>query len=454
MKTQTYFRFQAYIQTLLLFVLALPLYLGAQVNPAHYFSETINQNSHYNPALTCEADFFLGLPLLTSFTVDVRNSFKYNDYIVKEADSLWADPVHLINSLKDINYSSVINDYDIIYFGFRKGSNYFRAGLRNRFSTFNTYSNKMVSMLLLGNAQFIGQTTAFQNNFSLTNVYQEYYMSFTHTFAGKFSIGITPKYLTGVFNTWSEDADFELSIDQDNFDHLVRSDFNIHSSSPMPNLESFTDRLKQLSWIQFSNNIGYAFDMGASYSPSPYFQFAFSLLDIGKIRWDKDVKNFTSSSNEAVDFEGLDLCEIFDKKRYTGASTSDLLTELSKSFGLSETSTAYTAPLSTKAFVSASYIFKEKNKLGLLNYSEHFNNHWFSSYALNYSRKIGQWLLASINYKYSKHLQSSFGVAIEIQSDELQIILATNNLYGLLNPNDTKSYNLQVGLGWQINKGE
>ena len=47
----------------------------AQVNPAIYFSGTTSLTSHYNPALTCKADFFLGVPFLTSFNLDIRNRF-------------------------------------------------------------------------------------------------------------------------------------------------------------------------------------------------------------------------------------------------------------------------------------------------------------------------------------------------------------------------------------------
>jgi len=429
-----------------------PFFATSQVNPAHYFSETISLSSHYNPALTCKADFFLGVPFLTSFNLEVRNSFKYNDYIVRENDSLWVSPSKLINSLDEINYSAVVFNYDIIYCGFRKGNNYFRFGLRNRFTSYNSYSVETAALLFTGNSQFIGKTTAFQNNFSATNLYQEYYISYTRTIAGKFSIGITPKFLTGVFNVWTENANFELTIDENNYNHLVKTNMNIHTSSPLPDFKKFIDRLKQIPWIQFSNNTGYAIDLGLSYTVNRKLQLTASVIDLGKIRWNKNVKNFTSNSDEEISFEGLDLGNIFEAKKYTGATTSDMLTGLSESFGLKETNDSYTAPLSAKVLFAGAYSFCEKNKFGILTCTEQINNKWLNTYAVNYSRQVGNWLLASINYSFSKYFPNSLGIALELQTDELQIIIATNNVHGYLNPHDTKSYNLQIGLIWQINR--
>ncbi len=429
-----------------------PFIATGQINPAYYFSETTSLASHYNPAATCKADFFLGVPFLTSVNLEVRNSFKYNDYIVRENDSLWVSPAKLINSLDKINYSAVVINYDILYCGFRKGNNYFRFGFRNRFTSYNSYSEETAALIFSGNSQFIGKTTAFRNNFSSTNLYQEYYISYTRTIAGKLNIGITPKFLTGVFNVWTENANFELTIDETNYNHLVRSDLNIHTSSPLPDFTMFSDRIMQLQWIQFSNNLGYALDLGLNYAINQRLQLSASIIDLGKIRWNKNVKNFISNSDETVPFEGMDLGNVYEGKKYTGATTSEMLTELSESFGLDETNVAYTAPLITKCLFGGSYSFYEKNKIGILTCSENINNKWLNTYAVNYSRQVGKWLLASINYRFSKYLANSLGIALELQTDELHIIIATNNVYGILNLHDTKSYNIQIGLGWQINR--
>jgi len=450
MKTKKHFNFK---NTFLILAISLTLFSlssSGQINPAIYFSETTSLTSNYNPALTCKADFFFGVPFLTSFNLDVRNSFKYSDYIVRENDSLWISPAKLVNSLNEVNYSMVSLNTAILYVGFRKGNNYFRFGISNRFSSITTYSDKTAALIFTGNAQFIGKTTAFNDNFSLTNMYQEYYISYTRTIGDKLSIGITPKFLTGVFNSYTENANFELTIDETNYNHLVRSDFNIHTSSPLPDFNKLVDRLKQLPWIQFSSNTGYAIDLGLSYTLNKNVQFAASVSDLGKIRWDKNVKNFASNSGEAVPFEGLDLENLFESKKYTGASASEMMTKLSESFGLEETNTAYTAPLSTKMLFSGSYIYKGKNKIGLLTYSEQIHGKWLNTYSVNISRQIGKWLLASVNYNNSKCSPGSFGISLEMQTDELQVIIATNNIYGFLNPHNTKSYNLQIGIGWQI----
>jgi hypothetical protein len=65
---------------------------------------------------------------------------------------------------------------------------------------------------------------------------------------------------------------------------------------------------------------------------------------------------------------------------------------------------------------------------------------------------MGNWMLASVNYSFSKHLPSSLGIAFEFQTDELHVMISTNNIYGVLNAHNTRSYNFQFGIGWQINK--
>jgi len=423
----------------------------SQVNYGLYFSDMAVQRNQYNPAFASNARFFIGIPLLGSVNSEYGSTFKFSDYAINKEGSVYASPAGLVSALDESNVISANSTLNIIHFGFTRGKNSFGFGLNNRVSSLGMYSKDLASLMLQGNGNFIGKTTTFNNNKYLSNFYQEFFICYTRQVNDKLTIGITPKFLTGIFNVWAPETDFTLTIDENTYEHEGTSNITIHTSSPVQSLTGFGNDLMQANWMQFSNNLGYAIDIGIKYDISDKIEIAASLLDFGNIYWDEDVKNFNAINKNKATYNGLDIDNIFDGNDFNGLSPSKVMNGFSDSFNLEESYESYSSPLIPRVLLSGSYTFYEQNKIGGVICAEFFGGEQYMSFAFNYSHAFGEILFVNINYNNHFGIINSFGAALVLQVNALQCVFATNNVLGVVNPYNSNNYDFSLGLNIVLN---
>jgi hypothetical protein len=430
-----------------------PELIFSQFSHGLFMAENYPQNSQINPAVMLHGDnaFFIGIPLINRIDNEIRSSFKYDDYLTYRDDSLYLNPEGLLNSLKDQNILSENTTINLLYLGIKSGDNEFRFGMSFKSAFYNQYSKNFLSLFLLGNEQFVGKTTDFSGNNSSSTIYQEIFFSYSRKISPELSIGITPKFLIGNMNFNIEKADFTLKIDEDTYVHSGSADIKINTSVDAQSFSEFYDNLDRFGRLGFTNNLGYAIDLGVKYNPLSNLSFAASLVDLGRIKWNEPVKNYEIKTDSAS-FEGIFLENIFDDKTFTGNLTDKLFDELKENFDFTETENAYHTNLVPKITFSGTYTFFDKNKAAIIYYGELFDQRAISSFSINYMRQIGSFLNLGINYYNFDFTSHNLGFTVLINAGALQLYFATNSIVGMINPQHTNLYNVNFGVNLVFNK--
>uniref|UniRef100_UPI00273908D6 DUF5723 family protein n=1 Tax=Staphylococcus epidermidis TaxID=1282 RepID=UPI00273908D6 len=123
----------------------------------------------------------LSLPVLSSNYFSFSNSgFAYADLVKKRADdSLVFTVDNMLSKLSASNYFNVSVRTDILSFGFRSRKNYFSFSIIGKNDNYINYPKDFMTLLLKGNAAFIGSTANF-NVMHESTAYIEYALGFVH----------------------------------------------------------------------------------------------------------------------------------------------------------------------------------------------------------------------------------------------------------------------------------
>ncbi len=197
------------------------------------------------------------------------------------------------------------------------------------------------------------------------------------------------------------------------------------------------------------NNMGWAFDLGFTYNPTPRLKIAASAIDIGYINWKEKVYNY-GVNNVLINFPGLTLPQVSDsavKKQYT-----DSLSGLIKTSGTTKNS--YTTILPARFIISADYDLSLRDKVGFLYQLQYYLNTFYPSYTLNYSRKIGTNWRITTNYGYYNNSFTNLGLGTSVKWGAFQIYLMQDDILFYFIPSVTRTVYVRFGfnLVWGENK--
>lgn len=358
------------ITTLLAVILLISSTAFAQQDFVLYNMYDVPQSSYSNPSNQFNGKFYIGLPALSSNYYSLSNSgFSYSDAIKKRGDSLVLDFDALIKELEDENFTSFNSKVDLLSFGFhisKKTQLTFNVTENINFR-FN-YTKDFVRFVYEGNGAFEDNTADFTNLGFAANHYREYGLALSHTFTEKLRIGLRAKYLYGMENIYSEKTEMSLTTDPNNYTLTGRADVAIRTSG----LQDFED-IDVMDYATKRDNKGFGLDIGGHYELNEKVSFNASLLDLGYITWNNDVKNYIIEDGE-YSYSGIEISSFTVENDTTGETSFDrVLDSLEEEFEVKENQNKYTSPLTSRIYLGANYKLNSKMVVGGLFQSEFFS---------------------------------------------------------------------------------
>ncbi|MCD4697440.1 MAG: DUF5723 family protein, partial [Bacteroidales bacterium] len=280
-----------------LIFLLFPVMLFSQVSRSVYFLEHLPGSNVLNPAFHPDKKFYVNLPVISSFYIGFESPFSF-EQLTKEwegGDSLYIDRETVMSTLDEKNYFSFELYNELGRFGFGTGRHYFHASITKVFSTKFSFEKEIIALLLYGNAsdRFFGQRAQLdQSGLNMTS-YHQFSLGYSFKVNNKLTLGTSLKYLNGAFNIWTEKAEFALfTDDQSNFEITASSDIILRTSSTISDFDNMIDQIEGYKWFDLTENHGYGFDLGLKYNPNQHFRVSASVIDIGRIKWKENVKNY------------------------------------------------------------------------------------------------------------------------------------------------------------------
>lgn len=428
-----------------------------QVEGTMPFMQSLPQVTYYNPAFKPLYKFSIGLPGSSVSMQLMNNGFTYNDAITVEGGVRTLDIVQFNNALRKKNYINTNLQADL-----------FRISLKvnpRLYLTFNTTS-KVYSRLMFpkdlfgiltnGNAQFINGTATISPEVEML-AYTEIATGASYTVNRDLTVGARFKLLKGIVNATTQHAAVNLSV-SDEYAMTVSAAADIRTSG----IYNFTSEDSEFDaaedWRDFTNNNGFAVDLGATYRLQDRITVGLSLIDIGGIRWKNDTYGYTIDSERAeYTFEGVDLNEILNGNDEYTESIADTL---EARFKLQEGRIgSYRSPLPGKMYLTGVYKIRNNFSAGALIFAEKFRGRFMPGFTASLNKEFGRRVGTSLSYTITNNSFNNLGAGVSFNFVPVQFYIVGDNI--LRAPfalaagksvndyiNSLQYFNLRVGLNF------
>jgi len=439
----------SYFKIIAVLVVAQAFFLSnvnAQNERTMYYMQQIPESTAGNPAMMPGFKFYMGGPVLSSTYIAYHNNgFSYNDVISKRADdSLVFDQNKLLKAIGDKNDVGFAASIQLFTMGFKAGKSYITFSLNARENFNFHYTKDLMTLLIDGNAPFIGKTVDISGAKVYGVAYGEAALGFAREITPKLKLGFRLKYLYGVGAVNSQDSKVTLSTNPVTYALTAVSNIKVDYA--------FADNSKgEFDPAGMTKNPGFAFDFGAEYKVNDKLSLNASVLDVGSITWKEKVSNWTSTNpNSSFTFTGIKVDNLFKKNASNDSTFSHLGDTLKNKFNLKETHNSFNTILVKTVNFGASWHMNTKNLIGVLVRNEFFAGDYNPSVTLSLNHQFGRILSGTLSYSYIDRSLTNIGAGVALNLGPFQFYAVADNFFAAMKPLTAQTINMQVGLNLVI----
>lgn len=286
-----------------------------------YFLKRMPMRHKLNPALINDYGYF-SIPVLGNIHLGIQSGNSIKDFLYPTADDNLMTFMHkdvpadkFLNKIKDYTSFELNLDLSVLSFGFFgfKGYNTFDISLR---STTGLYIPKeLFRFMKLGMDNQNGNRYHLENFTLQTNNYVEMALGHAHPINEKLTIGAKVKFLAGLANAKARIDRMDITMTQDKWEIMANGAMN--ASFYGAHLK--TKENGEIDDLDFDMNNpalsgwGLGLDLGATYRLLDRLTLSAGLVDLGFIRWNKNLKGLTRN-NESFIFDGFTEVDVNDDK--------------------------------------------------------------------------------------------------------------------------------------------
>jgi len=425
--------------TVLLFAAAT---LQSQTEWGLFSQPDLWQTNRVNPAFWPEQKWTLSLPGIQNTLYFTGPT--YGDVIREENGEKVFDTDALIEALEEENLVREHLELNTLGFGVRLGKSF---GLSFQhlvhFNAYLSYPRNLPRLVWQGNGPFVGQTIELDHDLQLY-AYNEFALGGVVGGEG-FQLGARAKLLTGLGDVSSQRGKAELYTDTAFYQLTFQADYLLNTSSYF-DYQSYNDLELNYDFGQFrldrlfTSNTGFAFDLGVRVNREKWWAAA-SVLDMGAIRWNEEVRNYRAEGE--YKFDGLDISNAL-----TGDSVEfeDALDTLRALFSFPPTYETYSTGLPMKACLSAGFQLSEKWRVGGVLFSEWYRNEMFPGFALNAGFHPLKWVDLGASYAVFRNTFTNIGLSASVRLGPVQLYTMADNITAVFRPAGSRYFHLRAGL--------
>lgn len=406
------------------------------------------QAVYVNPSYMPEARFYLSLPIgMQNFSVS-NSGFVYDDLIKKNSDGTNVfNSEKVLSVLDNKNVLTLNAQQELVGIGLKVLGFYFNANISNRFNFDFTYPKDLVQFAVEGNGKNLLDKRASLDGLGLNlNSFMEYGIGVTKELGSRISIGGRVKLLSGITNIYTRKSNLGIYTDPTTFDITVDggAEFNSSNVNGLFNDSTRSEALKNLpsSAFNFANR-GVGFDFGLSFKTNDNMTITASVLDIGGISWNKDVKTYIQKDFNFT-FRGVDFNQFLGDTTQT--PTKVLTDTLQAIFKQETNSSSYKTGIGTKYYVGAFYNFTKKLSVSALLYSQVLSRTYIPGVTVGLNAGFLRILTANINYSYANNSWNNLGIGLSVKGGPIQTFIVTDNVLGFISPNKAKLAHVCFGI--------
>lgn len=409
---------------------------------------------NYNPGKPSLYKWHASIPGFSNFSTSFsENLVTYKKLFTSTDTSTIINPGNLVKNLKrPCRFIYDLNE-EILGFGLKIEKNsYFSFSTRLRSETYLFLPNELISMMITGNADYIGETIE-SNPGIFHTTYLEFGFAYQYTIDKKYTVGIRPKLLFGITNIQTTQSSFQFLTTED-WNMQLNSNLEIKTYLPFNNELAFQSDAFVNGLFQ---NPGFSFDIGTNVELPYDLGVAVSINDLGYIFWQNekltntfsfttsDTGQWTSDGNLVFDgFEfslnGLLNGEMSDvNSMFDSLSVDDFI-----AYSYIK-SNSYHSPLYPKLYAEIFYELSNY-RFSILSRTDFVGKHVIPSITFAANGYFGEIVELSLNYSIYNRTFSNLGFGFHFHFGPVQWYCAFDNLISPIFPKTFNNFSIQSGL--------
>lgn len=463
---------QKYIIKAILFICIgiLSQYSHAQQVNTMYFMENVPVRNSLNPAFQPLSNFYLGFPVIGFTQLGVgNNSLTVRDVFYKingnpqtiSAFHPQGDKTKFYNALRPVTSFGMDAQVNLLDFGFRTGKAYWNFSMALKTEGQIGIPKDFMKLLLFGTPEVENNIYDLKNLGAGATVYTEAGLGYSKKLDEKWSYGMKFKFLYGNANVSSVSDNMALNAGMDEW--TIKGKGSINASMPGklvvgPNLKSidYTEPDNMTGWTKPSG-LGAGIDLGATFKPTKNITLSAALIDLGMIRWTKNLNNV--AYNVDYKFDGMGTINAAGDVDFDQISDS-ILAALEDATTTTQTAKKYTTYTTPKLNIGAEYAFlNNKMSVGILSRTMKRNSAYYEELTASLNLRPLSWFNVSGSYSVMNGRSSNIGAGLGLRVGHLNIFLAADYIplyYDKLTnggnvipiPNNTKGVNFGLGVNF------
>ena len=369
----------------------------------------------------------------------------------------YLNPRKFANSLKENNGLALSMKENIFFGGFRQKKGFLTVAYNINARGFAGFDKGLFDLLAKGNSAFLGEDNPATGNMSLSaQAYQELAVGYQLNVTKKLSLGARTKLLFGAVNVSTEALSLKVVTDPDTYAIRIYEDIAMNLSLPAP---ARFENGKLLTNGHFAvgslfKNLGLGVDLGAEYRFDDQFSMVAAITDLGFIKWKSGTQHLRGNINDSGQFyddgsfffEGLDVEQL--QRIISDEHYRELFFDTLRDYFRidSENLGAYKTSLRTNLMLRGNYDIDMQNRVSAQVQGCFREDGFRPAMTLAYSGSFYDMLDVCATYTMMRGSYTNIGLGLGGKFGTFHIYAATNNIFGVFNPLNTKNFNLQAGI--------
>ena len=446
---------------ILFLILAITTSLNAQQQLSFSFGE-IPQNLMLNPGAETNFKSHYGIPVFSNLSFKAGfTGFTLADLFLNDSRDFNLKFEEVLNKIDSDDYININTVVEVLSAGLRiDDKTYVSFGFYEELDLITYFPKDITELVYYGNEPFLNRPFSISELVMKADMLGVLHAGMSRKVDEKLTIGGRLKIYSSSLNIETNNNSGTITATTnntniirqtlDNLDAEIRTS-GITDSNGDAN-ESFND---VFSNTLLGGNLGLGFDVGLTYHFSPQLEFTGSIIDVGFIKYSKNIRNYTAKGNYILD--GINF-------EYNSDDPSDYWEQLEEDFNANvptgETENTYTSWRPMKINAALKYSFGEKRSKFC--YTKTHKQYYYNSigfqihtimrplkpqlsftsfYEKSFSKKIHTKFTHTIN-DYSAAI---FGFATSLQVGKLNIFGVLDNILAVTDVASANNISLNFG---------
>ena len=444
---------------ILFFILAITSSINAQQQLSFSFGE-IPQNLMLNPGAETNFKSHYGIPVFSNLSFKAGfTGFTLADLFLNDSRDFNLKFEEVLNKIDSDDYININTVVEVLSAGLRiDDKTYVSFGFYEELDLITYFPKDITELVYYGNEPFLNRPFSISELVMKADMLGVLHAGMSRKVDEKLTIGGRLKIYSSSLNIETNNNSGTITATTNNTNIIRQTLDNLDAEI---RTSGITDSNDVFSNTLLGGNLGLGFDVGLTYHFSPQLEFTGSIIDVGFIKYSKNIRNYTAKGNYILD--GINF-------EYNSDDPSDYWEQLEEDFNANvptgETENTYTSWRPMKINAALKYSFGEKRSKFC--YTKTHKQYYYNSIGFQihtimrplkpqfsftsfYEKSLSKKIHTKFTHTINDYSAAIFGVATSLQVGKLNIFGVLDNILAVRDIASANNISLNFGFNIVIN---